>query len=325
LQSLVFAGALTKCPGAPMFSSQWLSLMTPTNLLFSDPLAFFNALWVNTHTAPDAIVEQMIFADQYQSGWLAPSPGVAAMPLVAWINPGIRAVVIAVFCLAAILPPIEFMLKLRLRRLDGLSLCIAALWLGLFGHVAMYRSWNFYAGTLVVPLATLLAVLTIASLGSLMPARAFTKITIAALLPLSLLFLGSAGLLLSKVMPPTIQNLRAAEIGLPGQPLSIPTLGYERQRKQIREFATQCHIEGDAARHLVVDNLTFFAFNDLREPLQSDYVNDQAFGVDYPGQASFKLLREAGARDVIAQCGLLSATLLAKAHRYGNLCCLHLD
>lgn len=325
LQSLVFAGALTKCSSAPLFSSQWLSLMTPTNLLFSDPLAFLNALWVNVHTAPGAITDQMIFADQYQSGWLAASPGVAAMPLVTWINPAIRAVVIAVFGLAAILPPIEFLLKLRQRRLDGLSLCIAALWLGLFGHVAMYRSWNFYAGTLVVPLATLLAILSVAALGSLIPTRVFTKFTIVALFPLNLLFLGSAGLLLSKVMPPTIQNLHTGQIGLPGQPLSIPALGYDRQRKQIREFATQCHIQGDAARHLVVDNLTFFAFSDLREPLQSDYVNDQAFGADYPGQASLKLLRDAGARDVVAQCGLLSTTLLGKATRNGNLCCLHLD
>ncbi|NYH19856.1 hypothetical protein [Paraburkholderia bryophila] len=324
-QSLVFAGALTKCADAPMFSSQWLSLMTPTGLLLSDPLGFLNALWVNVRTAPGAIVDQLIFADQYQSAWLAASPGVAAMPLIAWINPLIRAVIIATFGVAAILPPLGFALKLLQRRLDGAACCMAALWLGLFGHMALYRSWNFYTGTLTVPLAALLAVSTLAALGSPMPARIVKGITIAALLSLSLLFLVSAALLLSKVMPPTIENQRTAQIGLPGQPLSIPALGYGRERSQIREFAAQCHVEGDAARHLVIDNLTFFAFDGLREPLQSDYVNDQAFGVDYPGEATIKLLKEAGARDVVAQCGLLSPTLLAHAHREGNLCCLHLE
>lgn len=324
-QSLLFAGELTKCSGAPMFSSQWLSLMTPLGLLLSDPLAFLNALWVNVRTAPGAMVDQLIFADQYQSAWLAPSPGVAAMPLVMWTNLLIRAAVTTVFGIAAILPLFLFALKLRLGRMDGATCCIAALWLGLFGHMSIYRLWNFYTGTLAIPLAALILVSTLAVLGSLVPARIFKSVTIAMLLPLSLLFLGSAAVLLLKVMPPTIENLRTAQIGLSGQPLSIPAIGYGRQRNQIREFASQCHIQGDGARHLVVDNLTFFAFNGLREPLQSDYINDQAFGVDYPGEASIKLLKEAGAHDVIAQCGLLSTTLLAHAHRERNLCCLHLD
>jgi len=60
-------------------------------------------------------------------------------------------------------------------------------------------------------------------------------------------------------------------------------------------------------------------------PVQSGYVNDHACGVDYPGQAAIKLLREASARDVIAQCGFLLRTLLGHAHRNGNLCCLQLD
>ncbi|WGS54147.1 hypothetical protein LFL96_24270 [Paraburkholderia sp. D15] len=324
-QSLLFASALTKCPGAPMFSSQWLALMTPPGLLLSNPLAFVCALWTNVLSAPGAMLDQLVFADQYQSAWLAAAPGVAALPLVAWINPFIRAVVIAAFGVAAILPPLGFVLKLRSRRLDGPTCCIAALWLGLFGHMAMYRLWNFYTGTLAIPLAALLAVLSLAALGSLLPARIFRTLTLAVLLPLTLLFVGSAGLLLSKVMPPTIANLHAAPVGLPGQPLSIPALGYGRQRDQIRAFAAQCHIQGDGARHLVIDNLTFFAFDGLREPLQSDYINDQAFGIDYPGEASIKMLKEAGAHSVVAQCGLLSPTLLKHARREGNLCCLQLD
>jgi hypothetical protein len=324
-QSLQFAFALTKCPNAPVFSVFLMSVTTPTDLLSSDPQKFLAALWTNVQAASPGIVEKMTFADTYESGWLAPSPNVSALPLVAWINAGIGYVVTAVIWMAAVLPPAVFLLRVVRRRLDGAAWCTAALWVGLLGHVAMYKAWSFYAGGLVIPLAALLVLLGLTAFDPLPSIRITSRAAALLMSPLYLLFLGSAGLLLFKVMPPTIHAAYPAGIGMPGQIISIPTLGYAPQRARIREFAHRCDLQGDGARHLVVDNLTFFAFKDLHEPLQSDYLYDQGFGVDYRGDALPALLRQIGAKGLIAQCTLLSASLVPKARRDGNLCCINFD
>jgi hypothetical protein len=324
-QNLQFAFALTTCPHAPLLSWFLTSLTTPIGLLHSDPQKFLAALWANLLAAPAGIVDKMAFAATYQAGWLAPSPGVMVQPLARWVNQGIGYVITGTLWAAAVLPPAVFLVQLLRRRTDGAIWCGLALWAGVFGHVAIYRAWSFYTGGLVIPLAALIVVIGLSSIDALQTARISTKAVTVALSPLYLLFLASTWLLLINVMPPTIRAAHPSGIGMPDQTISIPALAYSRQKTEIREFARRCHLQADGARRLVVDNLTVFAFDNLREPLQSDYLYDDGFGVDYKGDALPALLRRLGAKGMITQCTMLSASLAPKVTRDGNLCCINFD
>jgi hypothetical protein len=325
-QSLQYTLAVTQCPNAPLYASSTLTVTTPLGLAFSAPLEFIKALLVNLHSAPAAVSATMAFGDTYQSGWLAPTPGVHALPVTSWTNAAMGWAVTVLFVIGAVLPPLVFALRLMRRQPIGTALwCSAGLWIGLLGHVSLYRSWNFYASALVLPPMAFMIALSLASPPQAQPVPKRHRAVIAVLISLYALFFISAGILLVKVMPATMHATLAGGIGMPGQEISVSDLNFAARRAQIRDFAKRCHIDGDGARHLVVDNLTFFAFDKLRAPLQSDYLNDNSFGVDYPGDAQLTLLRNAGARHVISQCGLLSSSLLRRATREDNLCCLDLD
>ncbi|SDC22147.1 hypothetical protein SAMN05216345_101973 [Cupriavidus sp. YR651] len=327
-QTLQFAALLTKCGDAPALAKLLASNVMPLGGLVSSPRAFVVELFNNIDAAPLAMLRHMVFADQYQSAWLAPSAGLGNWDVAVRINQGIQYVTLLVFRVAFFLPPAVFLLKALLRKLDGATWCLSALWIGLLGHLALYKAWNFYGAALMVPIAALLVMLCVAALSTLGGDRLprLVKSSMALLpLPFYMLFLCSSALLLGNVLPQTIRSVNAADIGLPDQGLSIPSFGYARQRDRIRDFAEQCHIRGDGARHLVVDNLTFFAFDGLREPLQSDYLYEHGFGVDLQGDALPRLLKRLGSQAVIAQCTIFPGAFAGKVHREGNLCCVDLS
>ncbi|WP_155888373.1 hypothetical protein [Cupriavidus sp. WS] len=279
------------------------------------------ALLANIKTAPLAVLRYLQFADQYQSAWLAPVPGLSLRQITVWVNSGIGYAILSIFWTAVILPPILFLRGLSRYAIGGILWCLLALWTGFLGHMLLYKTWNFYAGTLVVPVSGLLVTLCVAAIQDTRAVQwlgGAPRVLMVAFSPLLLLFLCSSALLLFTVLPLTIQSVRALGTGMSQQVLSIPAFGYAAQRTRIRDFAGRCHIQGDGARRLVVDNLTFFAFDNLKEPLQSDYLYDQGFGLDLKGDALPSLLRRIGST-------LFSASLMAIAQREGNICCIDLD
>ena len=91
-----------------------------------------------------------------------------------------------------------------------------------------------------------------------------------------LIFLASASVLAVQVVPGLYRAIGSEQIGLKNQPLSVPTFSFSEQRGRIRKFADECSLSGDGARRLVVDDLTYFAFNNLREPLHLVYLYEGA-------------------------------------------------
>lgn len=327
-QGLQFASALTACTDAPILSALLASNTISFSGLKSAPGVFLAGLIENIQVAPVGILQHLTFADRYQSAWLAPAPDVQAWWMTSWINDGIYYAILIVFWAAVLVPPVLVLFRLVRRLFGGAFWCLLTLWVGFIGHVALYRTWNFYAGALVIPLAGLLLVRCLAVVqdgrATRWPVR-WGPIPTILLAPLFLLFLGSSTVLLFVALPPTARAVQAADLGLPEQALSIPTFGYAAQKTRIRAFADRCHLQGDGARRLVVDNLTFFAFDRLREPLQSDYLYDQGFGVDLKGNALPALLKRLGSKGVIAQCTLFSESLKGRVLREGNLCCVDLS
>lgn len=324
-QSLQFILALTTCPNAPEYRAIMSSIMMPMDLLFKSPGLFVDTAMANIQVAPVAIANQAIFAAKYEAAWIAPSPNVMTLRWTAWVNQAIAYTIAFAYWSAVMLPPILFLLRMGQRRIRADAWWAITLWVGLLGHVVIYKAWSFYAGGFVMPLVAWLVVLCIIALLQLLPGWIRALMASAVTLSLSVIFLASASLLVTELLPTLSRAAYPSGIGMPGQMTSIPTLDYAPHRSRIREFAQQCHLRGDQARRLVVDNLTYFAFDGLRQPLHSDYLSDQGFGTDLKGDAELKLFKQIGVKGLIAQCRLLSAPLLPLVKRDGDLCCLVLD
>lgn len=327
VQAVQFAAALTACPDAPLLSSMLASQTVALGAVFSEPRAFVLELIANLQAAPEAMLRHIVFADSYQSAWLAPAPGVETSWLAVRLNEHLGAVIQLVYWTAIVLSPLVAVYGLVRRGSSCSAWWLGSFWVGLVGHVAVFRTWNFYAPSLVVPLAAWCVVLCVATVADgWHPARPARVGWIAGVVlsPMLILFPTSATVLTMRVLPSTIDSQRSGEVGLPKQALSIPSLWYAAQRDKIREFASQCRVQGDGARRLVVDNLTFFAFEGLREPLQSDYLYKDGFGVDLRGNALPELLQRLGSRSVIAQCTMFPSVFASRMRRMGNLCCADL-
>jgi hypothetical protein len=110
---------------------------------------------------------------------------------------------------------------------------------------------------------------------------------------------------------------------LPGQPASVPAFGYAEERAKIRAHAARCGIDGDGARHLVVDDATLFAFEDLREPMHLVYVSDATmWGPDLDGNRDAAFFRAMRSPGVITRCAYFPTKLVAKARTADGYCCV---
>lgn len=327
-QTLKFAAQVSSCPGAPQMSAILAGNTVSLGGAWAAPGAFVQTLIANVQAAPEAMLRHIVFADNYQSAWLASVPGLEQWQPAASINACIGYVVRGTYWAALLFPPVLIVVQAIRRAPAGAVWWMAAFWLALVGHAALFKTWNFYAASLLLPIALWCLVFAIATLLDRWRAAdtARTGHVVAAVLsPVLVLFLASAAVLVLRALPATIESSRSAGFGLPRQGLSIPTLDYAKQRPGIRAFARQCNIQGDGARHLVVDNLTYFAFHDLREPLQSDYLYEQGFGVDLKGDALPALLKRLGAPGIIAQCTMFPTVFAPRMRREGNLCCVDLS
>ncbi|TXC88856.1 hypothetical protein [Paraburkholderia azotifigens] len=322
VQSVSFSSGATKCEDAPILSGLLASQTTALGMLAKSPTTFVHELFTNLTSAPYAINAYLTFQENYQSDWLPSMNSIAGVPWIALTNVGIKAALALAIWLAVLIPPISVVVAL-LRRIAGYrAALIATLWIGLLGHLMLYKVWTFYGGSLVVPLAALLMLLC----AGVPRWDSRCQMWAAGILaPLFVVFLTSALVFFTTVVPRLVTTVHPVGIGLPNQALSIPTFKFAEQREQVRKFARKCGLEADGARRLVVDNTTYFAFDGLREPLHLAYLNEGNYGADFKGDRMGNLLLKIGVKGIIGQCTFLAPHFEAEALKDGNLCCLKLD
>ncbi|MES2181594.1 MAG: hypothetical protein V4493_05805, partial [Pseudomonadota bacterium] len=145
------------------------------------------------------------------------------------------------------------------------------------------------------------------------------------LLTILLFSLASFFILFSSVVPSLILTNYVDKSFLIGQPLSVATFNCPSQRLRVRALASQCGIKGDGANRLVVDDLTYFAFDQLRQPLHMVYLYEGGFGADISGNKIKPFLAKVANEGIIAQCTYLPEVYKASAIHDGNYCCVRLD
>lgn len=323
VQSVLAARELYGCENAPIIAAAFSTQTSSLSAVMTDPLGLTLELGRNLLSFPDGIVTHSVFQATYQSYWL---PSVAVGDelggLVRAVNLMISGSLLFVIALGLMLPPVAYV-SARARRVSGsLHLLGGALWVSLVVHLAIYRTWNFYGGILVFGVLLILIAL---SLGAVPLSKRWRKAGAVAVVAVCLVFLSSAVVLGASVVPRLINAEVAHSFGLPGQPLSVPNFTYPIQREKIRSFASSCGLEGDRVRRLVVDDLTYFAFDGLREPMHLVYISEIGAGQDFKGIDLIEYLKKMGSPGIIAQCTFMPPAVRLHSTEVNNLCCLNIN
>jgi hypothetical protein len=106
----------------------------------------------------------------------------------------------------------------------------------------------------------------------------------------------------------------------PDQTVSVSWVGYERLRPRILEAGRACGLDPTSnARHLVVDEETFYPFRSSFQPVLTTYIDETGWGAAIPDLAA--LLARIGSAGLIARCDRVPGPLRSSVVATGELCC----
>jgi hypothetical protein len=320
-QTYAVAKAVTRCEEAPVLAKMLGAQTTSLAMVVEDPVAFVAELSTNLVTAPGEIADQGVFQSRYQSGWLPPVPFAAAGSGMQALNLGLRAVWYLSCLLAVLLPPMVLFSRLGKNTAIANRLLMPALWIGFVGHLALYREWNFYGGSLVFALAGMLLVHSLVRLRELPRPGWLGNGALGVLLLLAVL---STAVLGSQLGPPLLRAARSGDaVPVNQEAYSINAFAYASTREQVRSLAESCGVAGDGATRLAVDSLTYFAFADLHQPMHLGFMGSVGWGADIAGKTR-KLLVDMQSDGMIARCELFGPEFRNQTLREGDLCCVDL-
>jgi hypothetical protein len=319
-QSYQFAKEVTRCEDAPRLAGILRKQTLDPSALAASPGGVLREAAGNIVSAPDKIIARVRFQSSYQSGWLPPIPAVTGLDVVRQTNASVTAALYVVFGLGAVLSPVVILLTRR-READGpRGLLFAALWAGLVANVALYREWHFYGGALVVTMAAILTIHCAMRLCDRPVVARIAGVGLAVVLALSLL---STAVLAYQVAPRLLELTKSRGEALVGQPYSVNVFAFDGVRGRIRNLADACGVRGDGARRLVIDELSYFAFERLRQPLHAAFIWPGGWGADLAGRIG-RFLVDMESEGFVAQCTFLPAEFRYQALRDGNICCVNL-
>lgn len=319
-QTYAFAQAVIRCEDAPILSGILSAQTTSLSLIATDPLGFLQAVIGNLAAAPGKIAQHGVFQSAFQSAWLPPVPFAASSAFVQALNLGMTVVWYLTCLLGALLPPLVFLMAPAQDRNGAARFLMPALWVGLVGHLGLYKEWNFYGGSLVIAIAGLLVV---HSLGRIRHLPRLPGLTNVGLVPLLTLTLASTTVLGIQQAPRLLATARSADEAPANQMYSVNAFAFPGARDRIRNLAEACGLPGDGATRLVVDDLAYFAFSDLRQPLNLGMLWPGGWGADVAGKAR-NLLVGMQSEGIIGQCRLIPPEFRNQTLQEGNLCCVDL-
>lgn len=326
-QSFVHAGRAARCPESAWVEHFFGLLTLSPSLARTSPAAFFETGAEDVAKSAWAIAKDMALTPVFPAGWLPPlaSESASLDPFTRGIATLTRGLIVALE-LAAVGLGLGGLVRVRRGspRARRAALFAATLLVCLGGHLFFTKHWPFYNTGFAIPQLALVATLGAAALAPTSPVLRRVGARIAPLfLAASLL---SSVVTLAHLGPRLLARASSDRVGtlLPDQPASVPPLHYAREREAIRAHAARCGIQGDGATKLVVDDATFFAFEDLHRPVHLVYVSDATmWGVDMPGEKNAAFLRRLGVSGMVTRCANLPTALAPKMHRDAlGYCCL---
>lgn len=321
VQSYIAGNLLMKCKDVPVLLWAFSLHAIPIPLLFDSPVEFIQRGVANVFEMPNRVVHHILFSDTYQSGWLTPmqTSGLTAFINI-FIELIIKAIIIGVVCSGLL----KFFIGVFLRQVTPYAWLAMGLSIGLIANAFLYNTWQFYGPQQVIAIVLLLALLTYSDINfssSVLTVTRGLAVLVMATALASLIVLNY------KLVPDLYRNSTSPVYPPPNQPLSAPHLGQRQSFEVIRALAAQCGIPASGAKNLVVDQMTYFAFSKLRQPIQIIYVTEHGFGGDLANGKLVPFLKNIGSPGSISSCSYMSREFkdLRMAEMNGYCCVSFLD
>lgn len=322
-QTFMMAKEIANCANAPMLASINASQTLDVFKLISQPTLLVELFYTYLTTFPAKAVQYTIFRSAYPGAWLPallPQEGLSVLTL--FVNRLISIFLHVLLVAGLVLPVITIAIAALRRMLGRLHLMLAVVWFSVVVHLVVYVNWNFYAVSLVICVSILLVLFSVVDI----PWPKSWRI-----LGYSFIFSVCSVFVLSAIVNFSTLAPRLAELvnlesgfGIPDQPGSIQTFRYPEQRDKIKALASICGVAGDGATHLVIDDLTFFSFQNLRAPLHLAYISEKGGGQDIKDVDFIPFLNRLNSPGVIGRCSLFPNSTRSRAIEMDGLCCLKL-
>lgn len=316
-ESLTFWNRRMYCPDAPFLDAILKSHSLSVGLLLTSPMDFFHAGLDNLIHSKDYL-KNIVFQTRYQSDWLPFSMELKLDKFTMLINVCVRVIYVVCFGYFVVLLAKRLHSDWLERKLIAQTTISAALLFGIVSTSFFMISKNFYESSLILPLVFLLFVLLLPALYAGNPPRKLHSFLFSLILMVSI---ASQVNLLRKFTSylafPLFGNGQITEQGL-----SVSSSGYAQVREKVVNVAAQCGIKvGDLNSHLVIDDSTYFPFNDAYRPFHALFVTG-FWGKDIGDNNFFQFLKENKSAGVIASCDHLPSGIRKFTKEQGGFCCI---
>jgi hypothetical protein len=304
------------CPGDPQFASMLVPLNLGSALQQGQLLPYVQALLALLRDGNIWYLTEFLPKPHYTSSMLPgfDHPVLARATFLAFL----------IFIAEGLVLYLWTVLARRRREEWWPVIAVGAVWLFYFANVVSRLRKNDYEAELMEPVMAMAAlgsfwlawprlVQTIGEARMLVAARA----GLVALLTFSI---ASQAALLDNYFPYAM-NAWLAPGDTPGQRYSISAFGYGRLEPSMLAAARLCGIApADHPRHLVIDELTSFAFRASIEPYFLTFFEPDGWGLFRPDPTA--LWREKRSAGMIVSCERVPAVFADKVTRSNGFCCL---
>lgn len=307
----------SQCEASPHANAGLKSNTLAVDKLATAPITVLQDGLQSMYDAPQNILQHVVFQTSYQSGWLSPQAELSSQTTV--INSIVGYVLLALLVGTHLLVLGQFLLRLKNGQLTEWN------WLGMLTAVGsvstafFMKTWNFYSGSLYLPLSAILLVFCIR------PERKRATLTLT-LLMFAAITLSSFSLwtLVTTQAPSLLKGTNFLEPAIPGQELSIPAFSAPQHLRSVRMLADMCHLP-EGATNLVVDHMTYYAFTDLITPIHALYISEQIYGADLANGRLLPFLRKIESPGLIARCEYVPPQLRSYIeHKAMGYCCFRI-
>lgn len=308
----------SRCEESPLVQKYFSIYTLPLSMAAQEPVRFMSSAGENLLTSWKSLVEHALFANVYESGWLPRMEGSSS-----YLARGAN--VLTIFAIggmgiALVVGMPLFVgwriLRRQARAEEWLTLGLA---IGIGAQAAIYNKnfWHFYNVALLIPTF---------ALAMLLLAKRWDN---AASDP-TWLMKGAAGAALAGTLSlatlaylfwPVLQEINhEANSQLAYQQNSAQTAHVPEHLERIRTLAGYCGLKPRGEQSLVVDDMTYYAFDQVSRPIHVFYVG-QDYGADLTGRLP-EFLAGIGSRGFIARCDIVPPQLRPLTQfNYGGYCC----
>lgn len=318
------AKILSGCTDAPILQESLNANTLSLAILTENPLLFFKLGVGYIIDSPAKILQHVVFSESTQSDWLPKA--FFDNQFFIYLNASIKLILFSLIALGHAMPFILLTLAFWNKKFDKAVFVSVMLTVGSLATAFLVKNWNFYGA--VVPIATSLLNLIILkkSFRSLVGKLAIVDWGLR-LMSFVVLIVSFSSLLFiifhytNNLLYRTLSKFPVMD----DQELSIPAVGSETYIRGIRDLGESCGIKTMDQSNLVVDTMSYFAYQNVRHPLHILYIGENGFGGDIQGSRLIEFIANRGSPGIIAQCKWLPEAIRYSALRGDfGYCCISL-